>query len=400
MIPLNDALDTTFANLPRPQPTRVPLADALGLVLAHDVAADVDMPPFNKSAMDGFAVLAADLADPPATLPVIEDVPAGAVPTRPVAPGLCSRIMTGAPVPNGADAVVRVEDTQPGPADGHVTFLKPIAQGMNVCIRAEDVARGDVVLRAGHVVRPPEIAILAACGYVEALVYRRPTVAVLSTGNELVPIDRVPEAGQIRDSNSHYVAARLRRLGIEARRLPIAIDEPRPLEQALEDGLQADILVVSGGVSMGDYDLVPPTLERLGVRILFDSVAMQPGRPTVLGRRGDALVFGLPGNPVSVLVAGELFLVPAIKAIMGYAQPHPPRRKATLLERSKHRVGRLAHLPGVLAETDGAWTVRPLPYHGSAHIHALSQADCLLVLPSDVAVAEATQVVDVVELRV
>jgi len=399
MIPFDDALRMALEGVQRLEPTRVPLREALGMVLAENIVSDVDMPPFDKSAMDGFAVAAADLSATPRTLRVVEEIPAGAVPRRAIRPGECAKIMTGAPVPSGADTVVRVEETEPGPGDNEVAILETIEAGRNICWKAEDVARGDTVLEAGHLIRSPEITTLAACGCAQVAVYRRPSVAVLSTGDEVVPIDRVPEGGQIRDANSHYVAARLRQLGIEARLLGIAPDEPGRLKDALAEGMKHDVLAVSGGVSVGDYDLVPGLLKELGTEIAFDSVAMQPGRPTVFGRCGKTAVFGLPGNPVSVLVATELFLVPALRAMMGYADVSPPQRKATLIETVRHRPGRRAHVPGVLAEGEQGWAVRPQPYHGSAHIHALNKANCLIVLPAD-EVVEAPATVEVIELRV
>ncbi len=399
MIPFDEALKSVLAAATRREATLHPLDDAVGLVLAEDVASDVDMPPFHKSAMDGFAVIAADLASLPCTLSIVEEIPAGAVPTKAIEPGQCARIMTGAPVPDGADTVVRVEDTEPGAGPGDVIIRTPVPKDANICFRAEDVARGDHVLPAGRLIGPLEVPTLAACGCARVPVYRRPTVAVLSTGNELVPADRVPKAGQIRDANAPYVAARLRRLGIGPRMLGIARDTPASLHRALKQGLASDVLIVSGGVSAGDFDLVPAVLGKLGVECLFDSVAMQPGRPTLVGRRGDCLVFGLPGNPVSVLVITELLVVPALKTMMGYADVHPPRRKARLLEPARHRPGRLAHVPGILSGTPEGWAVRPLPYHGSAHVHALSQANYLIALPPDAAELPASSLVDVVELR-
>ncbi|HPD16348.1 MAG TPA: molybdopterin molybdotransferase MoeA [Planctomycetota bacterium] len=399
MLPFSDAMKTLLAHVPRLETTRAPLACAVGLVLAEDVASDVDMPPFDKSAMDGFAVLASDLASLPATLHVVEEVPAGAVPTRRVRPGDCVRIMTGAPVPKGADTVVRIEDTEPGISRDQVRVLKATEKGQNICLRAEDVRKGDLVLRAGEVVTPLHVPTLAACGAAAVPVVRRPTVAVLSTGNEVVPPEATPREGQIRDANAPYVAARLRLLGIEPRLLGIASDTPKALKSALARGMKRDALIVSGGVSAGDFDLVPAILREMGAELLFDSVAMQPGRPTVFARRGECAIFGLPGNPVSVVVGAELFVVPALKAMMGYAEVHPPRRRARLLETARHRPGRLAHIPGRLSEGADGPSVRPLPYHGSAHVHALSKANCLLVLPGDVPVLEPPATVEVVELR-
>ncbi len=398
MLSFNDALSTVLGHVARLEPARVPLAEAVGLVLAEDVVSDVDMPPFNKSAMDGYAVMAADLARVPCILRVVEEVPAGTLPKRRLRPGECARVMTGAPVPKGADTVVRQEDTAPGLSGDEVRILKEVPHGSNVCLKAEDVACGDVVLKAGRVVGPLDVPVLAACGCVNVPAFRRPAVAVLSTGNEVVPPDERPAGGQIRDANAPYVAARLRLLGVEPRVLGVAPDAPKRLRAALARGMDCDALVVSGGVSTGDYDLVPAMLRDLGAELFFESVAMQPGRPTVFGRCGDAAVFGLPGNPVSVLVATELFVVPALKAMMGYAQVHPPRRRARLLQAAKHRPGRLAHLPAAMSEEADGWAVRPLPYHGSAHIHALIGANCLIVLPPDVAEVAAGVCVEVVQL--
>jgi molybdopterin molybdotransferase len=194
------------------------------------------------------------------------------------------------------------------------------------------------------------------------------------------------------------VAARLRQLGVRPDLLGIAPDKPDKLKMLLSRGLRADVLVVSGGVSMGDFDLVPDILRELGVEVLFDSVAMQPGRPTVFGRHRNSYIFGLPGNPVSVLIVTELLVVPALKKMMGYGQVSPPRRQARLTEAAHHRPGRLAHLPGILTERPDGWDVRPLPYHGSAHVHALCQANCLIALPPDVAEVPATAPVEVVQL--
>ncbi len=399
MIPFDEALRTVLGHTARLDPTPAPLPHALGMVLAEDVAADVDMPPFNKSAMDGFAVVAADLAELPCSLPVVRNIPAGALPSGPLAPGQCARIMTGAPVPDGADTVVRVELTEQGPGEHEVTFRKAEKKGSNICWRAEDVAAGDVVLRAGHCIRAPETALLAACGRDQITVFRKPSVAILSTGDEVVPISQVPEPGQIRDANSHYLSARLHKLGVPVTLLGIARDEEGDLRQAIGEGLEHDVLVLSGGVSMGDYDLVPGVLKDAGAAILFDSVAMKPGRPTVYARCGECAIFGLPGNPVSVLVSCEVLVLPAIRKMMGHAETEAPRRRARLTEAASHKPKRRSHLPGRLAETAKGWTVQPLPYHGSAHIEALGRANALIVLPAGVPRIEAGADAEVIEFH-
>jgi molybdopterin molybdotransferase len=399
MIPFDDALRTVRDHTARLEPTSLHLPHALGMVLAEDIASDVNMPPFNKSAMDGFAVVAADLAEVPCSLPVAQNIPAGAVPTGPLRPGQCARIMTGAPVPEGADTVVRVELTEQGPGENEVTFRKAETKGRNICWKAEDVAAGDVVLRAGHCIRAPETALLAACGREQVAVFRKPSVAALSTGNEVVPINQVPKPGQIRDANSHYLAARFQRLGVPVKLLGIARDEESDLRQAIGEGLEHDVLILSGGVSMGDYDLVPGILKEAGAEILFDSVAMKPGRPTVYARCGDCAIFGLPGNPVSVLVASEILVLPAVRQMMGHAEAEAPRRRARLTATASHKPKRRSHVPGRLAETARGWTVQPLPYHGSAHIKALSEANALIVLPAGVARIEAGAETEVIEFH-
>ena len=400
MLEFDAAVAVIKANVPRLDPIAIPLAEVVGTVLAEDVVSDVDMPPFDKSAMDGFAVRAADLATVPCTLDVIEDIPAGTVPTRTVGAGQCARIMTGAPVPDGADTVVRVEDTDSTPGATRVTVQRAPQRGRNICPRAEDVRVGQVVLEAGHLVRAPETALLAGCGKTHVNVFRRPRVAVLSTGDEVVPIDRVPQPGQIRDANSHYVCARLEQaLAIDAVNLGIAPDDPDGLRRCLAEGLTFDVLLVSGGVSMGDYDLVPGLLAELGVAFHFKQVAMQPGRPTVFGRRADTVLLGLPGNPVSVMVVTELFVLPALRTMMGHAQADPPLTDAQLEGSVRHKPNRRAHVPGALQRGPGGGTVRALPYHGSAHVHALSLANAFIVVPKGVAMLEGPARVQVIELR-
>jgi molybdopterin molybdotransferase len=301
VIPVEEALEIVLREA-RPLPAEeVSLEDTAGRVLAEDVRSDLEMPPFDRAAMDGFAVRAADVASAPATLEIVGEVPAGAWPDREVGPGEAVRIMTGAPVPPGADAVQQVEKTRPAD-EFRVTILEGVAAGANVAPRASEVKLGDVLLETGRVLDPAAVAVLAAAGCARVRVARRPSVAVLVTGDELVEVAATPGPGQIRNSNGPAVAAQAREAGAAVRLLGVAPDELQALRSALESGADADMLVISGGVSAGDFDLVEPALEELGYSFLFTKVAVKPGAPLVLGRRGSQLVFGLPGNPVSAQV--------------------------------------------------------------------------------------------------
>ena len=300
------------------------LDDALSRVLAGDVASDSDLPPFDRAAMDGYALRAEDVAGAPAALEVVGEVRAGQWPDLTVGPGQAVRIMTGAPVPPGADAVQQVEKTQPLD-EFRVTILSAVAEGANVAPRGSEVRAGDVVLARGRVIDPAAIAVLASAGRARVRVARRPVVALLVTGDEIVEVSATPAPGQIRNSNGPAVAAQARLAGAEVRLLGVAPDRQDAIAEALRAGLAADVLVVSGGVSAGDYDLVEPALLELGATFLFTKVAVKPGAPLVFGRRGATLVFGLPGNPVSAQVTFDLFVRPALLKMQGATVVSRPR---------------------------------------------------------------------------
>ena len=316
MIPVEEALEIVLREAPALPFEEVALDDALSRVLAEDVASDSDLPPFDRAAMDGYALRAADVAGAPAALEVVGEVRAGQWPDLTVGPGQAVRIMTGAPVPPGADAVQQVEKTQPLD-EFRVTILSAVAEGANVAPRGSEVRAGDVVLARGRVIDPAAIAVLASAGRARVRVARRPVVALLVTGDEIVEVSATPAPGQIRNSNGPAVAAQARLAGAEVRLLGVAPDRQDAIAQALRAGLAADVLVVSGGVSAGDYDLVEPALLELGATFLFTKVAVKPGAPLVFGRRGATLVFGLPGNPVSAQVTFDLFVRPALLKMQG-----------------------------------------------------------------------------------
>jgi molybdopterin molybdotransferase len=331
--PLPDAQREVLARMGRTEPVRVPLDEALGLVLAEDVTAGHDIPPFPNSAMDGFAVIGAEVASAPVELDVVEDVAAGHVAVHRVEPGSAIRIMTGAPIPPGADTVVRVEDTVI-PDPGRVRVTVPTAIGTSVRPAGGDVASGSVVFSAGTQLTPPHIGMLAAIGAVAPLVYRRPRVSILSTGDELVPpeTERL-EPGHIRDTNRPLLRSLLSELGVEyVDRGIVGDDAPLLRSTLLDAAAQSDAILTSGGVSMGDYDLVKQVLTELGDIDLW-RVAMQPAKPFAFGSIGSAPVFGLPGNPVSVLVAFEQFARPALSVMMGRSAVFRKRSPGVMRER-------------------------------------------------------------------
>jgi len=374
-------------------PRRVGLLDALGLPLAEDVAADADSPPFDKALMDGYAVRA---ADGPGERGVIEDVPAGTVPTRTVGPGEATRIMTGAMLPAGADAVVPFEKTE---GDGpRVRLLNPPRPGDNLLPRGREMRAGEVLFHAGRRLRPQDLGLLATVGHAEPLVVPRPVVHVVSTGDEVVPWDATPGPGQIRNSNGPMLVAQVRRAGGVGHFVGLAPDDPAGLERDVRRGLEADVLVLSGGVSAGKRDLVPEVLERLGVRAMFHKVALKPGKPLLFGdlaRDGTpTLVFGLPGNPVSSFVCFELFVRPALAALAGRDEG-PRVRLLPLAEGVNHRSDRPTYHPAVL---DGP-AVRLVPWFGSADLRGLGAADALAVLPAGDHRLEAGSPVEVLPLE-
>ena len=383
VISLEQALDTVLAHAERLPPVEVALDAAVGRVLAEDIRSDTDLPPFDKAAMDGYAVRADDIAGVPSALQVVEDIPAGRAPERFVEKGQCAKIMTGAPVPRGADTVVMVEYTESS-GDDEVRIMAVAAKGRNICFRGEDVKEGVVVVREGTVLRPLDIALAAAAGRGQVPVYGTPTVAILATGDEVIEPQGVPEPGQIRNSNSHALVARLRQSGLQADYLGIAPDDHAALRAAIEDGLQRDMLLVSGGVSMGDYDLVPGVLTELSVELIFQRVAVKPGRPTVFGTRGHKLVFGLPGNPVSTLVIAELLVIPALRHMMGQKNAAPAFVDAMLDGPLSHKGNRMSLRPVALRWPEGVCHAAPVEYHGSADLAGAARGNAFALIPEGV----------------
>ena len=385
MISIQQALAIVLENTPVLPAEGIDFANAAGRLLREDVASDLDMPPFPRSAVDGYALRAEDVATPPEKLRVIETIPAGKFPERSVGPGEAAQIMTGAPVPDGADAVQMVEQTR-GEGDV-VEVLASVHRGQNVAPRGSEVRTGDVVLRAGTRLDPPAVAVAATVGKTRLAAGRKPKVSVIATGDELVHPSKVPGASQIRNSNGFSLLAQCAGVGIEASYLGVAKDTEASLNELIGKGLEgSDVLLLSGGVSMGRFDLVEGVLESLGVRRLIEAIALKPGKPLVFAVAKDGkLVFGLPGNPVSTMVTFELFVRTALARMEGAEEPVRPLLRATLQSRLASKGPRRAYLPGWVRtrDEDGALVAFPIPTRGSGDIVAFSKANALLIVPEE-----------------
>jgi molybdopterin molybdotransferase len=370
-------------------PIQQPLLDAQGLLLAEEIIADGPLPSFDNSAMDGYAVRAVDLkqasADKPVVLPVVGDVVAGTRAVSGMGPGLCMRIMTGAPIPPGADAVIPLEDTDRGVAK--VAIFRSARTGECVRRAGEDLAAGAIALGPGAALGPQQIALLAAVGHDRVLVRPRPRVVVISTGSELVEVGRRPTFGEISDSNSYMLAAAARDAGADAFRVGIVPDDHAKLLDTLDSQLsRADLIITSGGVSMGAYDVVKEALSQLGT-VEFTRIAMQPGMPQGFGHLGRdrTPIFCLPGNPVSSLVSFEVFVRPAIRKLLGKRNVQRQTIQAIALERMESPDGKRQFRRGLLhREPDGRYSVSLVGGHGSHLIAAMAAANCLVVVEEDV----------------
>ncbi len=364
---------------------RVNLFASLGRVLGEDVVAWRDIPPKNNSAMDGYAVRWQDTADASAehavVLEVIEDIPAGAIPQKSILPGQAARIMTGAPLPVGADAIVKMEDTV---KDGKRVKIKAaVPAGQDIRYAGEDVRAGEVVIPKGSIVRPAGIGMLASLGRSFVSVYQRPLVAVLATGDELVDIDETPSPWKIVNSNSYSLAALAMDCGASIMQMGIARDKREDLIATFQSAMRADIIISSGGVSVGDYDLVKEIMQEVGSRMQFWQVAMRPGKPLAYGRIGDVPLFGLPGNPVSSMISFEEFVRPAILKMMGHRNLFRKMVPAILKEDVEKRKG-LTHFVRALvtAGSDG-YVASTTGEQGSGILKSMVRANGLIVLPAD-----------------
>jgi molybdopterin molybdotransferase len=356
------------------------LAEALGDALAQEIRSDRDYPPFDRSTRDGYAVRASDAAQG-ATLRCVGEIKAGDSVTQPLTPATCIQIMTGAAVPGGTDAVVMIEFTER--SGDKITFHRAASTGQNIVKKGSEARSGDIALKPGLRLGFAELALAAQVGAAEILCARRPRVAILSTGDEVVPVTEMPGPFHIRNSNSVSLAAQVRLACGEPVAIGNALDRVDDLGAKIELGLKEDILVLSGGVSMGKYDLVETVLKSLGAEFYFDAVAIRPGKPTVFGRCRDTFVFGLPGNPVSTMVTFQLFVTPAID-VLGGAHPRPLSLLEANLTKTLHEKPGLTHfLPGHFEWTGISPEVCPLTWQGSGDIAALTHANCFIMVPAD-----------------
>jgi len=374
----------------------VPVGEGLGRVLAAPAVADRDYPPFNRSTRDGYAVRAADVEQTPARLKVVGETRAGEPSRFSVGPGEAVEIMTGAPGPEGADAVVMLEDCRR--EDGIVIVEQGVASGKNLIFRGAEAGGGAVVLEAGTPLDYPQIALLASVGYAEIQVYCKPRVAILSTGDEVAGVEAEPETFQIRNSNAYSLAAQVQRAGGEPVILPVAPDERERTRELIEQGLQADLLLLSGGVSMGKYDLVEQVLEELGAEFFFTRVAIQPGKPLVFGCVRDRPLFGLPGNPVSTMVTFEIFAKVALHHIAGRCGSPLRFLQARLGSPFRHKPKLTRFLPAKLTGCYGDARVDQVKWQGSGDLAATAQANCFLVATPDRASWEAGELISVLPL--
>ena len=354
------------------EPRQVSLAEAEGSVLAEEVVADRDYPPFRRSARDGFAIRAADA---PGELTVTGQVRAGFAFSGTVGPREAVEIMTGAPLPDGADAVVMVEHT--GRAGDRVRIERPAKAGDNFTPRGAEAGANEIILHAGQRIGYTEAALVASVGRTAIAVYRRPRVAIVPTGDEVVEASEIPSPVQIRNSNAAALAVQVRRAGGIAEVLPVARDNEASTRASIERGLQADLLLLSGGVSAGKYDIVKQVLANLGAEFFFDRVAIQPGQPLVFGKAQGKFFFGLPGNPASTMITFEVIARAAIEKMQGIACPALPLLKARLTAPVRHKTGLTRFLPAHVSN-DGA-TIEPLPSQGSGDLAALARCNAFLV---------------------
>jgi len=385
MITVEEALDTILAHVETMGQEKVSILEALTRVIGEDIHAPRHIPPFDNSGMDGYAVRAENVRAAseahPLQLEVIDDVPAGFRSKKALTDGQAIRIMTGAPMPVGADTVVPVEETKKEGNTVHI--LKAFPRGDNVRQAGEDVRKGDLVISRGDVIRPAEVGMLASVGRSFVSVYQRPTVAILCTGEELADVDEPLGDIKIVSSNSYALAAQVKDCGAIPIQLGIARDRKEEIKEKLGQGIRADVLISSAGVSVGDYDFVKDALSELGMDMMFWKVAMKPGKPLVFGTIQRKPVFGLPGNPVSSMVAFEQFVRPSLLKMMGHRQIFRPIIEAVLRNDIRKEPGRRHYIRALVSFEENRYSVTPTGAQGSGILRSMVRANGLIVIPED-----------------
>lgn len=380
---------------------RVQLPAALNRVLAQDILADSDMPPFDRAQMDGYAVHAADVANAPARLRIVGESVAGKGWHQELATGEAVRIMTGAPVPKGADSVQQVELTHELKDGTVVELLESVSEGKSIVKRGSEISEGEILLKPGTLINGAMMAVLAAFGYSTVEVGKRPQVSILATGTELVSVEEKPGTDQIRDSNNYSIAAYTELAGGIPKRLPLASDVIGELTNRINAAAESsDMIITSGGVSMGVYDFTKTALQQLGAHIFFERVALRPGKPTVFARLPNGtLFFGLPGNPVSVSVTFNLFVRPALLRMQGARDVTFTKETAVLARVVKGSMDRESYLPAQLTTNDdGQLVAFPLKWGGSSDFVAFAMTMALIIIPANTKIAEADSLVKVIRM--
>jgi molybdopterin molybdotransferase len=389
MISVEQALEKVLSYIPVLGEEERPILDCLGQVLAEDIYSPINVPPMDNTAMDGYAVRSSDTLgasqQSPKLLQVIDTVPAGSITKKRITTGMAVRIMTGAPIPSGADSVVRFEDTDESPRKETITeigILREVKAGADIRRTAEDIAQGSLVLTAGTVIRPSEVGVLASLGRSTVKVFRRPVVAILATGNELVDINQLLTPGKIYNSNSYSIAAQVRRYGGIPQIIGVSLDTEDSLVAKIGMALNSDMLITTGGVSMGDYDVVKDILAREG-EIVFWQVRMKPGKPLAFGRIKEVPHLGLPGNPVSSMITFELFARPAILKMMGKKDLSKPTVEAVIENPMVNSDGRRIFARAVVTKRNGHYFARLTGPQGSGILTSMTLANGLVIVPED-----------------
>ncbi|NOX96940.1 MAG: molybdopterin molybdotransferase MoeA [Nitrospirae bacterium] len=396
MITFEEALKEILRKTKRLEIEELPLVKTKGYVLAENIKAKLDMPPFDKSAMDGYALRSDDLKSVPEKLKCVGIIKAGGGYKKTVKKGECVKIMTGSPLPKGTNGVVMVERTSEDEKRGWIKVLQSIRAGENVCFKGEDIKKGTVVLRKGMLIRETEVSIASSQGRTKVRVYKKPSLAILNTGDEIVEPGNNLTYGKIYNSNGPMLLALLQNKNIKVQYLGIAADKEKSLMRLMRQGLKSDIFLLSGGVSMGDYDLVPEVLKQCGVKEVFHKIQMKPGKPVFFGTKGEKLVFGVPGNPVSTYLTFLVLIKPALDKMMGKTPPlHICRGR--LKEDFRQKPGRKHFVPAKVLEEKGQLHVYPVKkYHGSADIASLSQANAFMAIEGKFSFLKKDSLVEII----